>query len=109
MALDIYPPLVYSANKPNIGNNMHPSHKKHLGKLNRVSGQVEAVKRMIDEEKYCVDIMTQLRAARSALKAIELSVLETHIKSCIDKACCQDSAERDKKINEIIKLLKKYE
>ena len=38
---------------------MHPSHKDHLGKLNRVSGQVEAVKRMIDEGKYCVDIMTQ--------------------------------------------------
>ena len=46
---------------------MHPSHKEHLGKLNRVSGQVEGVKRMIDEGKYCVDIMTQIRAARSRL------------------------------------------
>ena len=88
---------------------MHPSHKEHLGKLNRVSGQVEALKRMIKEEKYCVDIMTQVRAARSALKSIELAVLETHMKSCIDKACCQDAGVRDEKINEIIKLLKKYE
>ena len=62
---------------------MHPSHKEHLGKLNRTSGQVEAVKRMIDEGKYCVGIITQIRAARSALKAIELAVLETQMKSCL--------------------------
>ena len=82
---------------------MHPSHKEHLGKLNRVSGQVEAVKRMIDEGKYCVDIMTQIRAARSALKAVELAVLETHMKSCLS------SDEQNKKIEEIVTLLKKYE
>ena len=46
---------------------MHPSHKEHLGRLNRISGQVEGDKRMIDEGKYCVDIMTQDRAARTAL------------------------------------------
>ncbi len=88
---------------------MHPSHKEHLGKLNRVSGQVEAVKRMIDEEKYCVDIMTQIRAARSALKAIELAVLETHMKSCLNKASCCDASEQSDKIEEIVALLKKYE
>ncbi|MBI1327030.1 metal-sensitive transcriptional regulator [Pseudemcibacter aquimaris] len=88
---------------------MHPSHKDHLGKLNRVSGQVEAVKRMIDEGKYCVDIMTQIRAARSALKAVELAVLETHMKSCLDQACCHSADEQNKKIEEIVTLLKKYE
>ena len=88
---------------------MHPSHKEHLGKLNRVSGQVEAVKRMIDEEKYCVDIMTQIRAARSALKAVELSVLETHMKSCRNKASRCDTSEQSDKIEEILTLLKKYE
>ena len=88
---------------------MHPSHKDHLGKLNRVSGQVEAVKRMIDEGKYCVDIMTQIRAARSALKAVELAVLETHMKSCLDQACCHSADEKNRKIEEIVALLKKYE
>lgn len=88
---------------------MHPSHKDNLGKLNRISGQVEAVKRMIDEEKYCVDIMTQIRAARSALKAVELSVLETHMKCCLNQVCNHSSEEQDKKIEEILALLKKYE
>ena len=88
---------------------MHPSHKEHLGKLNRASGQVEAVKRMIDEGKYCVDIMTQIRAARSALKAIELAVLETHIKSCLDQEFYHSPDEQHKKIEEIVMLLKKYE
>ncbi len=88
---------------------MHPSHKAHLGKLNRVSGQVEALKRMIDEERYCVDIMTQIRAARNALKAVELTVLETHMKSCLNQACCDGADEQNKKIEEIVALLKKYE
>ena len=88
---------------------MHPSHKNHLGKLNRVSGQVEAVKRMIDEGKYCVDIMTQIRAARSALKAVELAVLETHMKSCLDQARGHSPDDQNKKIEEIVTLLKKYE
>ncbi len=88
---------------------MNPSHQEHMGKLNRVSGQVEAIKRMVDEQKYCVDIMTQIRAARSALKAVELAVLETHMKSCIDQACCKKSGERNQKIEEIVALLKKYE
>ncbi|WGK70156.1 metal-sensitive transcriptional regulator [Candidatus Haliotispira prima] len=88
---------------------MHPSHKEHLGKLNRVSGQVEAVKRMIGEGQYCVDIMTQIKAARSALKAVELAVLETHMKSCLDQACRNSPDEQHQKIEEIITLLKKYE
>lgn len=88
---------------------MHPSHKEHLGKLNRVSGQVEGVKRMIDEGKYCVDIMTQIRAARSALKAVELAVLETHMKFCLDQSCSHGPDEQNKKIEEIVAILKKYE
>ncbi|MCL4126098.1 UNVERIFIED_CONTAM: hypothetical protein GTU68_062629 [Idotea baltica] len=63
---------------------------------------------MVNENKYCVDIMTQIKAARSALKAIELSILETHMKSCLEE--CQNNQELHQvKITEIINLLKKYE
>lgn len=80
----------------------HPSHKSQLPRLNRTLGQIEGIRRMIEQDQYCVDILTQLRAARSALKAIELNVLETHM-----HACLRDGA--DEKIAEILSLLKKYE
>lgn len=87
----------------------HPSHSEQLPRLNRAAGQIEGVKRMIHEGQYCVDILTQLRAVRSALKTIELSVLETHMKSCLTKSCCTGEKQRDEQINEILTLLKKYE
>ena len=92
---------------------MHPSHKQHLGQLNRIGGQINAIKRMIDDEKYCVDIMIQIKAVRNALKSIELAILETHMNSCLHDAC-QQPAEiqqdvQKQQIAELIKLLKKYE
>ena len=92
---------------------MHPSHKAHLGKLNRISGQVDGIKRMIDDEKYCVDIMIQIKAVRNALKSIELSILETHMQSCLHKACSTNGTDNSKiqhqQIEDLMKLLKKYE
>ena len=88
----------------------HPCHKNQVSKINRAVGQLEAVKRMIDEGKYCVDIMSQLRAARNAIKSIELGVLETHVDACVTDACTsKDTALRKKRIGEIMELLKKYE
>lgn len=88
----------------------HPSHSEQLPRLNRAGGQIDGIKRMIGEGQYCVDILTQLRAVRSAIKTIELSVLETHMKSCLAKSCaCGDDATRDKQLTEIMVLLKKYE
>jgi DNA-binding FrmR family transcriptional regulator len=87
-----------------------PCHKTQVSKITRAVGQLEAVKRMIDEGKYCVDIMSQLRAARNAIKTIELGVLETHVDACVTDACAsKDSALRKKRISEIMDLLKKYE
>jgi DNA-binding FrmR family transcriptional regulator len=89
---------------------MHPSHKEQLSRINRAVGQLEAVKRMIDKGKYCVDILSQLRAARNAIKTIELGVLETHMGACMATACrSKDEKHRNKLISEITALLKKYE
>ncbi|MBW8734789.1 MAG: metal-sensitive transcriptional regulator [Asticcacaulis sp.] len=88
----------------------HPSHSAQTPRLNRTIGQLEGVKRMIAEGEYCVDIMTQLRAVRSALKSIELGVLETHMRSCLARtSCCGDDQLRDQQVAEILTLLKKYE
>ena len=88
----------------------HPSHTEQLARLNRAIGQLEGVKRMISQGEYCVDIMTQVRAARSALKTIELGILGTHMRSCLARtSCCADDEVRDQQVDEILTLLKKYE
>ncbi|HGC5940485.1 TPA: metal-sensitive transcriptional regulator [Legionella pneumophila] len=88
----------------------HSSHTKELPRINRAVGQLQGIKRMIEKEQYCVDILSQLRAVRNAIKSIELSVLETHIIGCIaDGFCSQDETLRVERIHEIMELLKKYE
>lgn len=87
-----------------------PTHAKEVSRINRVLGQIEGIKRMIEEKRYCVDIMTQLRASRNALKTIELSVLEVHLGHCLAKACQgNDKQQKAKQLQEIINLLQKYE
>jgi len=88
----------------------HPCHASQTGKINRAVGQLEAVKRMIGEGRYCVDILSQLRAARNAIKAIELAVLETHMNACVTDACSRPNKTlKEERIAEIMALLKKYE
>lgn len=88
----------------------HPSHHKQLTHLNRVSGQIEGIKKMIEEGRYCPEILTQLRAIRAAIKSIELRILDTHLSSCVTEACSsQDHDEQRKKIDEIRELIKRFE
>ncbi len=88
----------------------HPSHKGELSHLNRVSGQVDGVKKMIEDGRYCPEILTQLRAIRSAVKSIELRILDTHLSSCVDQVFnFENREEQKKKINEIRDLIKRFE
>jgi CsoR family transcriptional regulator, copper-sensing transcriptional repressor len=88
----------------------HPSHQEQIPHLNRVSGQVEGIKKMIEERRYCPEILNQLRAIRSAIKSIELRILDTHLSSCVTEACLsQDQNEQRKKIDEIRELIKRFE
>ncbi|HAU1025004.1 TPA: metal-sensitive transcriptional regulator [Legionella pneumophila] len=88
----------------------HPEHHQELSRLNRVTGQLEGIKRMIEEQRYCVDILSQLRAVRNAVKTIELGVLERHVLNCLNEVACHGSQEsRQEKMDEIMGLLKKYE
>ena len=57
----------------------HADHRSHLSRVNRIEGQVRGVKNMIEEGKYCVDILTQIKAIRSALKGLELQILEAQL------------------------------
>lgn len=90
--------------------NQHPSHQEQMPRLNRISGQVDGIKKMIEERRYCPEILTQLRAIRSAIKSIELRILNTHLSSCVTEAfLSQDQNEQRKKIEEIQELIKRFE
>lgn len=88
----------------------HPCHSKDLPRLNRASGQLEGVKKMIDEGRYCPDILTQIRAIRSALKSVEANILERHLAGCVTDAMQKGSKkEQEKKLAEIKEIFKRYD
>lgn len=90
--------------------NHHPDYSAELPRLNRIAGQVEGVKRMIGEGRYCPDILAQLRAIRAASHAIEANILEAHINACITTALTSGSAkDRDKKIAELKALYRRFD
>ena len=87
---------------------MHPDHKKNLPRINRVIGQLEGIKKMIDKKRYCPDIMVQLKAVSSAVKSVETQILKTHLEHCIKDVFYQNNKlDQKDKINELLNLFKK--
>ena len=83
-------------------------HKDQITRINRIEGQVRGIKAMIENEKYCVDIINQIKAIRSALKGLELQILEGHANHCLLNAVKTGSKkDAEEKINEIMELIKK--
>ncbi len=75
-------------------------------RLKKVSGQINGIDKMIDEGRYCVDILQQILAARAALNKVALIILESHAKSCMVKAIKEDRAEQS--IEELMAVLKQF-
>lgn len=85
----------------------HPDHSEQLSKLNRVEGQVAGVKKMIEERRYCTDIIQQVRATRKALASIEAALLEAHLLGCVSGAIeSGNKLEKETKIAEIMQIFK---
>jgi DNA-binding FrmR family transcriptional regulator len=72
----------------------------HLKRLRRIEGQVRGIQRMVEEEKYCIDILTQVSAATKALQALALSLLDDHMAHCLVDAARQGGAEQEQKLKE---------
>jgi DNA-binding FrmR family transcriptional regulator len=90
--------------------NIHPDHSKEISRLNRISGQIEGIKKMVEERRYCPDILTQLRAVASATKSLEATILEAHLGTCVAEAFKSDSIkEQQEKISELVKLFKRFD
>jgi DNA-binding FrmR family transcriptional regulator len=85
--------------------------EKKLGlvnRLRRVEGQVRGVARMLEEDRYCIDVLNQLQAIHAALNRVETLMLKAHLNHCIESAIVSgDQAEQRKKAGELIELLER--
>jgi DNA-binding FrmR family transcriptional regulator len=72
----------------------------HLRRLRRIEGQVRGLQRMITEDEYCIDVLTQISAATKALQAVSLGLLDEHLKHCVSQAITAGGTEADAKIAE---------
>ena len=73
---------------------------KVLGRLRRVEGQIRGLQRMVDEDQYCIDVLTQISAATKALQAVAVELLEDHLQHCVSDALAAGGAEADLKVKE---------
>ena len=79
----------YSDNKDN-----------YAKRLRRIEGQVRGISKMIEDDKYCIDVLTQISAVNSALQSVALGLLEEHLSHCVSHAVAEGGAEAEKKLAE---------
>lgn len=86
----------------------HAPKSERLKRLSRIEGQVRGISRMVEEDRYCVDIVTQISAVRAALRKVEEEVLRQHIEHCVEHAITSGDAEEQRtKVAELMELLKR--
>jgi DNA-binding FrmR family transcriptional regulator len=72
----------------------------YLKRMRRIEGQVRGIAKMIENDQYCIDVLTQVSAATKALEAVALGLLDEHLKHCVTQAAAQGGAVADEKIAE---------
>ena len=78
----------------------HDSKDAHLKRLRRIEGQIRGLQRQVEQDTYCIDVLTQVSAATKALQAFALSMLEEHLAHCVADAVARGGAEADEKVAE---------
>ena len=77
-----------------------------LNRLQRIEGQVRGLARMVEEDRYCIDIVTQISAVRAALRRVEEEILRDHVAHCVEHAIASgDQADQRRKVGELIDVL----
>ncbi|MFE2053760.1 metal-sensitive transcriptional regulator [Streptomyces sp. NPDC059459] len=83
----------------------HHQKDEHLKRLRRIEGQIRGLQRMVDEDVYCIDILTQVSASTKALQSFALQLLEEHLRHCVADAAVKGGAEIDAKVEEATKAI----
>jgi DNA-binding FrmR family transcriptional regulator len=89
-------------------NTTHGYHKQkdeHLKRLRRIEGQIRGLQRMVDEDVYCIDILTQVSASTKALQSFALQLLEEHLRHCVADAALRGGDEIDAKVDEATRAI----
>jgi len=87
----------------------HSPNRDVMTRLTRIEGQVRGVARMIGEDRYCIDVLTQIQAVKAALRKVEEQVLKDHAAHCVaDAIKSGDTRDQKAKFNELVELFGKY-
>lgn len=81
---------------------------KLLARLRRMEGQVRGVQRMVEEDRYCLDVLTQLSAIIAAARQTGLLVLEDHVRGCVMGTCGHDHEDREEVISELTEAIERF-
>lgn len=84
-----------------------PKKDELLRRLKRIEGQVRGIQKMIEEDRYCVDIMVQIAAIKSAMNQVGLSILESHTRGCVSDAISNQS-DGEEKIDELMDVIRQF-
>ena len=77
-----------------------------LKRLSRIEGQVRGLARMVDDDRYCIDIVTQIGAVRAALRRVEEEILREHVAHCVEHAITSgDKADQRRKVAELMEVM----
>ncbi len=79
----------------------------NLRRLNRVEGQIRGIRRMVEDERYCADILSQIAAAQEALRAVGRELLRNHLRHCVARASAQGGEEAEEAYDEVVDLFYK--
>ena len=87
---------------------MNEGKKKAMTKLKTARGQIDGIIRMLEDDRYCVDVSTQILSSIGLLKKANIDVLNSHIRSCVADAILEGEDQGNEKIEEIINIIDKY-
>lgn len=83
--------------------------KQATARLKRIAGQVEGIQRMIDQDRYCVDVLLQVAAVRAALDQVGKLILASHVETCVAEAFSSGKArDRKEKMNELLDVFSRF-
>lgn len=83
--------------------------KRIVGRLRRIEGQVRGLERMVEDDRYCIDVLTQIAATMTALEAVGLRILEEHTRHCVAGALASgDPAEANAKVAELVAAVERF-